>query len=466
MRTVEHRLKSSAENSIEIPLSLNRIEERTLERYKTHLRIKRAKSFSLSFIGVLLFLFYSANSTLSFAQNMKSVPLLSELLEVFRFEDESKDAVQEIGMILSNEKSEVHLQYVLSDAKRLILYFQFPEGITLNDHDLIELKVLQAYDADTNENISEFFHPSSYQFAGSFENDNRYLWLNGALPPNSEETLPKNLGMRIHVEVQRRTFDQKMEITEVLDLGEFHFEIPLTKTRSVNKLPVKESFSLFDVPMELESIENSLLGQTLLWKQKNLSQYRIKQLLGKVEDADTGVLLSESLMTGYYNEKTGQFTTGYGNVDKAGAKRLKITVFGANLMPRASENITIDVENQTLVNEVKEVELVRVNRSENRTELLFKFTPKIKPNGVSFGVFWNEYIDESGDLHRFDRTSYSGNADLFFIEGLIADKKLSGQITIKQWGLQGYETYLEKPLVFYVDLPEKPSLPEMRKENP
>ena len=222
MRTVEHRLKSSAENSIEIPLSLNRIEERTLERYKTHLRIKRAKSFSLSFIGVLLFLFYSANSTLSFAQNMKSVPLLSELLEVFRFEDESKDAVQEIGMILSNEKSEVHLQYVLSDAKRLILYFQFPEGITLNDHDLIELKVLEAYDARTNENISEFFHPASYQFAGSFEEDIRYLSLNGALPPDSEETLPENLGMRIHIEVQRRTFDQKIEITEVLDLGDFH----------------------------------------------------------------------------------------------------------------------------------------------------------------------------------------------------------------------------------------------------
>lgn len=466
MRTVEHMLKNSAEHSIEIPISLSQIEEKTLERYKTYLRIKRAKSFSLSFIGILLFLFYSANSTLSFAQNLKSVPILSELLEVFRFEDESKDAVQEIGMILSNEKSEVHLQYVLSDAKRLILYFQFPEGITLNDHDLIELKVLQAYDADTNENISEFFHPSSYQFAGSFENDNRYLWLNGALPPNSEETLPENLGMRIHVEVQRRTFDQKMEITEVLDLGEFHFEIPLTKTRSVNKLPVKESFSLFDVPMELESIENSLLGQSLLWKQKDLSQYRIKQLLGKVEDADTGVLLSDSLMTGYYNEKTGQFTTGYGNVDNEGTKRLKITVLGANLMPRASEKITIDLENQTLVKEVKEVELVRVSRSENRTELLFKFTPKIKPNGVSFGVFWNEYIDESGDLHRFDRTSYSGNADLFFIEGLIADKKLSGQITIKQWGLQGYETYLEKPLVFDVDLPEKPSLPEMRKENP
>lgn len=179
-------------------------------------------------------------------------------------------------MILTNDQSEIHLQYVLSDEKRVVLYFQFPEELTLNEHDRIELIVVEAFDAASGKDIKEMFYPVTYQFGDTFERDHRFIWLNGRLPPNSDETVPKTLSMTIHIEVQRRTFDQEMKIHDTIDLGEFQFKLALEKTKEENRKPILESFTLFDLPMELVSIENSLLGQGMLWRQKESSTFKIK----------------------------------------------------------------------------------------------------------------------------------------------------------------------------------------------
>lgn len=466
MKSIDSVLKDSLTKEISIPASLHGIEERSLVRYQTYKRVKRAKNFSFSFIAVLLFLFYSANSSLSFAQNLKSLPIFSELLEVFRFEDEIEGAVQEIGMVLSNEKSEVYLQYVMSDEKRILLYFQFPEEMDLTEYDLIELNVLEAYDVLGKENYAPFFFSPTHAFGSHYEKENRYLSLFGVIPLTIEAMMPEELGMKFQLSLHRRTYDTTLETQEIIDLGEFSFEIPLTRTMKTLQKPIKKSFHLFDIPMELESIENSPLGRSILFKQKDLSTYRVKQLLGRIEDADTGLLLSDELLTGFFSEKTGHFSIGYGDVDLEETKRLKITLTGANLMPIASEYAVIDLEGKKLAHDVEGLELLRVVRGKNVTQLAFKFTPKQGTDQEAFSVFSSEYLDESGAAHRIDSKGLSVINENYFIETVTIDSYVQGTITLKQIGTNGYETYLEKPLVFYVDVPEKPALPELGKENP
>jgi|LSQX01.3.fsa_nt_gb hypothetical protein len=268
MNPSDKNLKHLIEQNIQEPEALADVEERFEKRFSREKRIKRFKGSSILTSLLLVFMIIAANTNMAWAENIRRIPVLKEFLTVMEFSKDYEDNLEELGIVSDNGEYQISLQYGISDEKKISLYFQASENITLDNYDRMKLENLKIFDLKTKEDYSAYFDNHSFKLA-----ENSYFSLSGWLAPGNNERFPDRLGIEFTAVINRGvegmgSGEDFYKIISTESLGEFSFVTKLEKMMPRPKNDINKNINLLGNNMILRSLETSDLSSVLSYKDK------------------------------------------------------------------------------------------------------------------------------------------------------------------------------------------------------
>ncbi len=264
MNPLDENMRHLIDKTIQEPEALSSVEERFEKRFTKEKRKKRIKASSFAASLLVISMLVTANTNTAWAESIRKIPVLKELFSYMHFGQDYEEQIEELGLISDNGEHQLYLQYALSDDKQIILYLQFPEYITLEEHDRLKVEVIKVYDLKTGDDYTSSFIPENSAYAGYFEHN--YLNLIGMLPHGMEMYFPDEMGFTFFASIERRDFTSNhgMELKSTENLGEFSFETSLQKMSKTKNNEINTTVNLSGNNLQIKSIERSPLSAPTL----------------------------------------------------------------------------------------------------------------------------------------------------------------------------------------------------------
>lgn len=453
MNPSEDNLKNLIEENLTEPSTLSGVEERFEKRFVKERRKKRIKISSAVTSILVVFMFITANTNTAWAESIRKIPVLKELLTYMEFGSNYEDQIEELGLVSDNGEHELYLQYALSDEKQILLYLQFPQYITLEGHDRLIVEIIKVYDLKTGDDYTSSFIPESNAYAGYFEHN--YLTIIGMLPHGMEMNYPDEMGFILSSSIERRDFTSTngMELKSTEDLGQFSFETALQKMSKTKNNEIDKTVTLSGNKLRIESIERSPLSTDLVISEDPENKYWITALEGMLKDTVTGAVITDDLSYLSYNKDFYIHSIALGSREmRSDAHTAELIITGVNLLDKEKEYLTIDFDKKTMSPEIKGIEPSLV-RSGRKSVLTFLIENK-DPSGLMNTPFHHEYETEEGETKLLPNGSYSGEGGSYTIS-YVFDEEIHGTIIIRING-RDYNHYvpLNEPARVIIDVPE------------
>jgi len=453
MNPSEDKLRHFIDHTLQESDTLSGVEERFEKRFTKERRKKRIKISSAVTSILVVFMFITANTNTAWAETLKKIPVLKELLSYMEFGSDYEDQIEELGLVSDNGEHELYLQYALSDDKQIILYLQFPEYITLEEYDRLKVEVIKAYDLKTGEDYTSSFIPESSAFADFFEHN--YLNLIGMLPHGMEMHFPAEMGFILSSSIERRDFTstQGMEVKSTEELGSFSFETSLQKMSKTKNSEINKTLTLSGNNLHIKSFERSPLSTDLVVSEDPENKYWITALEGMLKDAETGAVITDDLSYLSYNKDFHIHSISLGSRNlKSDAHTAELIITGVNLLDKEKEYFTIDFDKKTMSPEIKGIEPSLI--SSGRKSILTFLIENKDPSGLMNTPFHHEYETEEGETKLLPNGSYSGEGGSYTIS-YVFDEEIHGTIILRING-RDYNHYvpLNEPATVIIDVPE------------
>jgi len=453
MNPSEDNLKNLIEENLTEPSTLSGVEERFEKRFVKERRKKRIKISSAVTSILVVFMFITANTNTAWAESIRKIPVLKELLTYMEFGSNYEDQIEELGLVSDNGEHELYLQYALSDEKQILLYLQFPQYITLEGHDRLIVEIIKVYDLKTGDDYTSSFIPESSAYAGYFEHN--YLTIIGMLPHGMEMHYPDEMGFILSSSIERRDFTSTngMELESTEDLGQFSFETALQKMSKTKNNEIDKTVTLSGNKLRIESIERSPLSTDLVISEDPENKYWITALEGMLKDTVTGAVITDDLSYLSYNKDFHIHSIALGSREmRSDAHTAELIITGVNLLDKEKEYFTIDFDKKTMSPEIKGIETSLV--SSGRKSVLTFLIENKDPSGLMNTPFHHEYETEEGETKLLPNGSYSGEGGSYTIS-YVFDEEIHGTIIIRING-RDYNHYvpLNEPARAIIDVPE------------
>jgi len=452
MNPYEENLKNLIEDHITEPSELSGVEDRFDKRFRKERRNSRIKISSAVTSLLVLFMFITANTDTAWAESLKKIPVLKELLSSMAFLDDHKDQIEELGLVSDNGEHQLYLQYALSDDKQISLYVQFPDYIKLDQYDQVMVEVIRAYDLKTDTEFTDSFIPTS-DIGEHFQNN--YLNLFGMLSPGQEQRYPEELGIVVSATIYRRTFspDSGMSIDGVEDLGHFAFETHLQKMSSRNNMDINQGVVIEGNELIIKSVESSSLVTSVLFQKNDANTHRFADLKGKIENPETGEILSDGLGMTLYDFDSNIYAVILNRNSLAeDAHTVNFVITEVSLVDKTKEKIFIDFDQKTMSTKMDGAELSMISSGSKST-----FTLKLpyEEPGVMYSPFQFMYETDDGDKKPLPYPNLSGHEE-FYTVSYVFDEEINGTITLTQSGqTPGHYIKLDEPIEISIDIPER-----------
>ena len=452
MNPSEENLKNLIEETLPEPSTLSGVEERFEKRFTKERRKKRIKISSAVTSILVVFMFITANTNTAWADSLKKIPVLKELLSYMEFGSDYEDQIEELGLVSDNGEHELYLQYALSDDKQIILYLQFPEYITLETYDRLKVEVIKAYDLKTGEDYTSSFIPENSAFADFFEHN--YLNLIGMLPHGMEMHFPAEMGFILSASIERRDFTstQGMEVTSTEELGSFFFFISLQKMSKTKNSEINKTLTLSGNNLHIKSFERSPLSADLIIAEDPQNSHRITAFEGMLKDTETGAVITDDLSFVSYDTDFHIRSIALGSPSmRKEAHTAELIITGVHLLDKREEYITIDFDTKTMSPEMEGMESI-IGSVGGKSVLTFQIENESSKGFTTPFHFF--YETEGGEVKPLPYASYSTVGDRSTISYEF-DGETHGTITLQQNGWNdNYYVPLKEPASILIDVPE------------
>ncbi len=460
MNPYDDNLKKIIHNNIPDPSTLSDVEARFVKRHQREKRKTAVANGSLMSVMTIILLVITLNTNTALAESLRRLPVLGEIYNLTSLTEKTAD-IERLGIVSRNNEHEVYLQYALSDDQKVLLYFQFPEYVRLESDDMLEIEILEVTDLKTKKSILPYFINPIAAFEGAFEH--QYIGLYGRFPVNTEEDFPSEIRMKLNAKIIRRTIEQntgnafnsgiEIKVDSVEDLGIFEFEFELQQMMNtfVNKINKKLDF--FGDQLELKSISRSPLSNNLLFKEMPGNEHRIRGIVGTIRNKETGEVLTDDLMTWYHDEKNMEFGTTSGITAEDNVKEIELEITGALMVRKDEEYVTIDLDTKTMDKTIEDLEVIRIIKSKDLTQITFKVSLPEDSDGTAYSVFEGQYQNENGDTKILPGPSFGGSGD-YFILTYNFKEEIHGKIILKQLGRFDKARLFEEPYRITIEVPD------------
>lgn len=433
--------------------TLSGVEERFEKRFSKERRKKRIKISSAVTSFLVLFMFITANTDTAWAENLRKIPVLGELLSSMAFLNNNEDQIEELGLVSDNGEHQLYLQYALSDDKQIRLYLQFPDHITLKEHEHLTINIHKVYDLKTGEDFTSSFINPDHAYPENFEHN--YVSLFGTLPPGKELSYPDEIGISLSASIgyYPSSLYGKTEYVINENLGQFSFKTKLQKMMSIETKKIGKSVSISGNSLLIKSIERSPLRASILLDTDSLNLDRVTSLKGKLIDPVSGEVLDDNLDSLMY-DMDGDIRAIFLDPDTLpkNAFRSELVITGVSLMAKDEEFVTIDFERKTIEPEVEGMELIGVSVGKKTAMWM---NVRYKEPGIMFNPFHYMYETNDGKTEFLPHGSYGGVNDEFYNISLVFDHEINDTIRLRKSSDQ-YSNHLtfKEPIRITIDMPE------------
>ncbi len=453
MNPFKDKLRHLIDHALQESETLSGVEERFEKRFTKERRKKRIQISSAVTTLLVLFMFITANTNTAWAETLKKIPVLKELFSYMNFSEDYEDQIEELGLVSDNGEHQLYLQYALSDDKQIRLYLQFPEYITLKEHEHLTINIHKVYDLKTGEDFTSSFINPDHAYPERF--DHNYVSLFGTLPPGTELSYPDEIGISLSASIgyYPSSLYGKTEYVINEDLGQFSFETKLQKMMHTETKKIGKSISISGNSLLIKSIERSPLRASILLDTDSLNLDRVTSLKGTLIDPVSGEILDDDLDSLMY-DMDGNIRAIFLDSDALpnNAFKCELVITGASLMAKDEEFVTIDFERKTIEPEVEGMELIGVSVGKKTAMWM---NVRYKEPGVMFNPFHYLYETNDGKTEFLPHGSYGGVNDEFYNISLIFDHEINDTIRLRKRSDQ-YSKHVtfEEPIRITIDIPE------------
>lgn len=426
------------------------VEERFEKRFSREKRIKRFKGSSILTSLLLVFMIIAANTNMAWAENIRRIPVLKEFLTVMEFSKDYEDNLEELGIVSDNGEYQISLQYGISDEKKISLYFQASENITLDNYDRMKLENLKIFDLKTKEDYSAYFDNHSFKLA-----ENSYFSLSGWLAPGNNERFPDRLGIEFTAVINRGvegmgSGEDFYKIISTESLGEFSFVTKLEKMMPRPKNDINKNINLLGNNMILRSLETSDLSSVLSYEEDLNNPDRIIKISGKILDAETGKVVKNNLDYSIFNRQRTEYgiTIDLSTIDSH-TEDIELVIEGVQLLSKEKEYITLDPANKTIDPEVESIELTKFLTG-YKTMMIFKVKTL---DSSAFSPFDIKYETGSGEIGNTPFPSLQNQGEYFNVS-YVFEEDIQDTIIFRRNGMEMPIRKLKEPIRIRIEIPK------------
>nr|WP_300090973.1 DUF4179 domain-containing protein [Sedimentibacter sp.] len=416
----DKNMNNLIEESFEYPEELAHVEHRLEMRIQKEKRKKRALSVFISSVAASVLFIVLVNTNTAFAGIVAEIPLIGTIAEYVKFDKSLKSAiendyVQQTDLMAYDGSEKLLLPYVIADEKNLVLFFKLPDDFELSEGQWAGINLISMEDSSSGEKIEGFGYSSSNM---SWEENKS----NGLIMQQynfSEGLLPKSI--KINVSLKRETYqeqgDEKSSNADVFSALEDE-KYPLTE--EVGNFSFNIEFNEFAKPITYEfNQEHTIMGQKITLKEMKMyptgtevtfefskeNSAWIKGLDLAVESEGTEMYSGRSGISSTYDETKDCMKVYIQSDYFAEPKEQQLVIKGIRLLEKDKEFITVDLENGAFSPEVEGMQLAKVSRRGQKSDLIFSTRTS---NDDMFGLFASKYTDSEGNPYEIRSEGSSG----------------------------------------------------------
>ncbi len=385
-------------------------------RLKHRLRRKR-RNTCIRIIGctAALFLLFvgMVNTSTAVAEAIYKIPLLGTLAEYVSFDKSLENAVQnqyakEVNLVATSNNQSLSLAYVISDSKRLVLFFQLPEKIR-KEESVISMQIDKIIDNTTGEEFREFASESPSYLGGIDKDKDELLYISIR---SADAPIPQDITLSValykdnsnqpsdNTNLYKEIYEPSKPVLTVLGIYEFKLtlgEPPSPKVTTINKDVIIDGQTL-----RINSVAEYPTGTELSisYSQENRGiinglEFNAIDNHGEVWGGSGGISAigpDENGHVLYYLEGD-YFKTN--SIDK-------IQITGIRVYDKTEAEITLDLSEKTMTPSIKGMMIKSIEKVEDKAYITFTLESK-----VAFGFFEQDYKDSQGNTYSFYEQSFS-----------------------------------------------------------
>lgn len=424
------------ERSTWYPDDLNCVEKRLKARIRRRQRRELGSAVSMA-AAVFLFVIL-VNVSPAFAGAVYDIPVIGRLAELVKFDKSLSDAIdnnyiQPVGLHARDGQTSLYLPYVIADEKNLVLFYQLPDSLSKAKRqgaDSFELNLERLADGDSGRELDGFSYES---VLAGYEDLSETQGLLLQRLRFESVPMPRHLLLTV-------SLTQAASGVTGQTVSHFQFELFLNPYAPAKEYEIGQTFTALGQRFTVER----------LFLYPTVTQVDIRFDPGNdslIKGFDLSILENglEAL------SKTNGLTASYGddvihlylesNYFNPGQKR-QLSIQGIQLLPKAEEYLTIDLNKKTMSPDIGRLRLKSVELGQSSAYLVFE------NEDIGYLPLAMTYEDTGGSTYSIgsiSSTQADGKGEISFTVTVPPDGIIRLQRTLTA------PTALEKPIL--IDIP-------------
>jgi hypothetical protein len=415
--------ESSYQEANNYPDDLYNMEFRLRKRIKNKRR-KTSIKIITNICAVFMLFVFLMNSSTAFADTVLKIPVIGSLAEFVCFDKGLQNAVnnkyaQKVDLIESDNEYTLGIPYVISDSKRLVLFFQIPENLLNKYTRNIQVDITKIIDQDTGKEFGGIYESNGYSLSDKKKNNSLYcisIRSTDANIPNNlkiyttlkreyieeEHATESDLDAKTNIDTQNIKGDYTIEGSNIKEeeLGEYVFDLGLKDYPKPKTITVNKEIKIKGQSIWIHSISEYPTGTEVSIHIPKNNDYVINGINVKAIDNQGEDWASPNGITSIGEEGDENILYYLEGDYFSNASLDKIRIDGVRLFKRDESKITVDLQEQTMNPMVEDLNIKRVEKKGEKALITFEYG-----GDGCLGLFQHNYKDTKGNQYEFNSES-------------------------------------------------------------
>lgn len=395
MTDYRNEWNSMLERSARYPDALDSVQK----RLKARVRRRRRREFgsALSMAAAIFLFVILVNVSPAFAGAVMDIPVIGRLAELVKFDKSlsgaiENDYVQAVGLHAGDGGTSLYLPYVIADEKNLVLFYQLPDELAKAPRqgaDTFELSLEQLSDGETGRQLDGYSYES---VLAGYEELSKTQGLLLQRLSFEDSALPRHLLLSVSL----TQADQSLKGPAV---SHFQFELFLDEFAPARVHEINQSFAALG---QRFTVERLLLYPTVTQVDIRLDSSNDALIKGFslsiLEEGREALSKNNGITASYDGDMMHLYLES--NYFNPGQKR-QLSIYGIQLIPKAEEFLTIDLNAGTMEPDIPQLRLKAVEKGASGTSAYIVF----ENEDTGFLPLSMTYEDTAGNTYSIDSIS-------------------------------------------------------------
>lgn len=368
----------------------------------------------VSFTAVFAFFVLLVNTNPVVAHAISKIPVINEIAEFVSFDRglskaAEHDCLQNVDLVDTDGEYSLHLPYVISDSRRLFLFFQLKDEVEkqwITSTIFFDIALL---DGDTSEPLDGYsLSSSSFPLTSEFI-EGEYYHADIRFP---DSDIPRNMKLKIaayasSIGVEENNLARRVQDASYKEelgwlLGTFEVQLELNEYLPPIVTDINREITIEGLPFHVNRIVQYPTGMELSVTFPQDEIYEVQGLELQIKDVDGNCWGSSNGVIASGPDENGEMLYFLEGDYYSDTTLQDITISGVSRIKKSEIEVTLDLNHGCMTPSDSDANIIGVVKRNGMAEVTMEIE-----DGVNGAYFQHEYSDSKGNEYQMDGIGFT-----------------------------------------------------------